>query len=615
MTSSLSQRLLPRSVGLDDWTDAQLIERFRRFRCPASFEALVRRHAGLVRGVCRCILADPNAADDAFQATFLVLFRKIDSIHCDSSLSSWLYTVARHAALRVMNRQSRFESLPPETASGRDALSQITGRELCRILDEELQRLPANYRLPVVLCCVEGLTRDEAAQRLGWTVQALKGRLERGRQRLRLRLDRRGLGLPAALAAVSLAAGAGRSAAAIRAVSNQLAGRPAAEPIEQTCKEVVRIMRASRSFSVLKVAALVVATTGFIVAAGSAIPSLLAQPPRAPAEAPKAKPPAAENPIRGEWQSVATGMSFSLMPADSCTITDTAFVLNPGGRQTKFSYKIDAKKVPPTIDLSPLEGPDKGKTYPGIFSRDGEFLEICYDDRPEAKRPAAFSTMSDLGGSRLLVLADGKMFAPASLACRSRYNMKIVGEAILGYAKDNGHLPPAYSADNAGTPLLSWRLTVCPYMQQSNLFKAFHKDEAWNSAHNDSLSVARIKVYMNLPGGHPNLSLTRYRVFEGPGTLFPGMNSTKLPAAELLPTTILVAEAKGCVVWTKPEELPYAADKPLPELGGVLDDGFHVVLADCSVKFVKNGFNEKVFRQMVLRDKAKPVRWEDLSRK
>src|SRR5207302_9403071 len=87
--------------SLDATEDARLLERFRQTRCPVAFEAIIRRHGPLVLGVCRRILSDANAADDAFQATFLLFVRKVDALHCDHSLANWFYTVARHCALRV----------------------------------------------------------------------------------------------------------------------------------------------------------------------------------------------------------------------------------------------------------------------------------------------------------------------------------------------------------------------------------------------------------------------------------------------------------------------------------------------------------------------------------
>jgi uncharacterized protein (TIGR03067 family) len=300
------------------------------------------------------------------------------------------------------------------------------------------------------------------------------------------------------------------------------------------------------------------------------------------------------------------------LPLEKWSITETTVTADILGGEHKFAYKLDLKSAPAGIDLTPLDGPDKGKTYPGIFTRDGDFLEVCYDSRPGAKRPKVFVSRSDLGGSRSLAFVKAEQLNLKAVV--TRHNLKVIGEAIHGYVKEHGHLPPAHYDDKTGRPLLSWRVEVCPFLEQSNVYSVFRHDEPWDGPTNRQVSGARLKVYTSLADNHPTLSITRYRVFEGKGTLFEVGEPLKLPKHELLASTVLVAESKATDIWSRPVELAYAADQPLPPLGGVVEGGFHVLLADGSVRFVKDGFNEKVFRQLVLRDKAKPVRWGDLFR-
>jgi RNA polymerase sigma factor (sigma-70 family) len=187
--------------------DAQLLRRFVEKRDDNAFAALVERYGPLVLGVCRRLLTDAHAADDAFQATFLILARKARALHGRTPLSSWLYGVASRVARKARGR-SAAKGRPPTPnvpAPGRDPLAELSGRELCETLDNEIERLPERYRAPILLCCLQGLTRDEAARRLGWGVNTLRGRLERGRALLRERLRRRGIDLSAALVAATLA--------------------------------------------------------------------------------------------------------------------------------------------------------------------------------------------------------------------------------------------------------------------------------------------------------------------------------------------------------------------------------------------------------------------------
>jgi RNA polymerase sigma factor (sigma-70 family) len=188
-------------------SDGELLSRYVRGRDHQAFAALVERHGPLVLATCRRTLGDDHLAEDCFQSTFLALSRQAPSLHGHSSLAGWLYTVARRAARKLRGRNPHQLALPSAlAAAGSDPLAEMSGRELCAVLDEELGRLPARYREPVVLCCLEGLARDEAARRLGWSLNALRGRLERGRALLRKQLQRRGVSLPAALSAALLAA-------------------------------------------------------------------------------------------------------------------------------------------------------------------------------------------------------------------------------------------------------------------------------------------------------------------------------------------------------------------------------------------------------------------------
>jgi RNA polymerase sigma factor (sigma-70 family) len=193
-------------VGL---RDGQLLQRFATLQDEQAFAILVQRHGPLVLGVCRRILQSVHDAEDAFQATFLVLARRASAIRKPDSLASWLYEVAYRLARKMKadasKRRQREEKVPaPAPVEPVDP----TGRELHAILDEELQRLSEKYRQPLLLCYLEGMTQEEAAGQLGWPRGTLKRRLERGRELLKGQLSRRGVGLGAAIA-VNLAAGEG----------------------------------------------------------------------------------------------------------------------------------------------------------------------------------------------------------------------------------------------------------------------------------------------------------------------------------------------------------------------------------------------------------------------
>jgi RNA polymerase sigma factor (sigma-70 family) len=201
--------------------DGQLLERFVRQRDEDAFARLVARHGGLVLGVCRRVLGDRHAAEDVFQATFLVLARRAGGIRKPESLTSFLHGVAYRLAIKARGeterRRERERRLPPPVEIEEPDLSW---REVRTLIDEELQRLPERLRLPLVLCYLEGQTQDEAARRLGWPRGTLKRRLERGRELLRRRLSRRGVTLGSGLFVSALAVNAAPAAlrsAAVRA--------------------------------------------------------------------------------------------------------------------------------------------------------------------------------------------------------------------------------------------------------------------------------------------------------------------------------------------------------------------------------------------------------------
>lgn len=186
-------------------TDAELLQRFLAGEDRAAFEALVYRHGPMVLGVCRRHLRDPATVDDAVQATFLVLLRSARKIRRADSLGSWLHGVAvrtAQAAVRLgMNRRHHESSYARQRTATLQEPDQTPAQELGPWLDEELRRLPERLRQPLVLCYLEGLTKAQAARRLGLPEGTVSSRLSRGRELLRSRLVRRGLPSAVVLAA------------------------------------------------------------------------------------------------------------------------------------------------------------------------------------------------------------------------------------------------------------------------------------------------------------------------------------------------------------------------------------------------------------------------------
>lgn len=192
-----------RIVGLDSLSglsDRELVERFTRSRDESAFVALVRRHGPLVRGVCRRVLRHEQDAEDAFQATFLVLARKAGSIRKSESLAGWLHMVAFRIACRARNRAGPLTNRPglDHAAADGDPAQSAIRRELRDLLDDEIARLPGTQARAIILCYLQGKTHEEAARLLGCPKGTLAAWVARGRDRLCKRLTSRGCTFSAA---------------------------------------------------------------------------------------------------------------------------------------------------------------------------------------------------------------------------------------------------------------------------------------------------------------------------------------------------------------------------------------------------------------------------------
>jgi RNA polymerase sigma factor (sigma-70 family) len=186
-------------------SDGEYLRRFVESRDEDAFAELVRRNGPLVLRACRSLLRDPAAADDAFQVTFLQLARHASALTTSPCLAGWLHKAAVRAAgaVRRSDARRRRRELRAQPTPATQPPADPTWSEVREAIDAELARLPEKYRLPLLLCYLEGLTYSDAAARLGCPLGALRGRLERGRQALRRRLEARGL------PAVALTLGAG----------------------------------------------------------------------------------------------------------------------------------------------------------------------------------------------------------------------------------------------------------------------------------------------------------------------------------------------------------------------------------------------------------------------
>ncbi len=192
--------------AIRDLNDQELLQRFIGNRDQAAFTVLVQRHGPMVLSICRRVVGDLHAAEDAFQATFMVLVRRARSIRRKSLLGGWLYGVALHVALKAKaqsaarcRRERQFTAMTPA-----QPLDNLLSQELREVLDDEVDRLPEKYRTAIILCYFQGKSHEQAAQELGLPKRTVTSRLGRGRELLRQQLTKRGLALSAGMMATAL---------------------------------------------------------------------------------------------------------------------------------------------------------------------------------------------------------------------------------------------------------------------------------------------------------------------------------------------------------------------------------------------------------------------------
>jgi RNA polymerase sigma factor (sigma-70 family) len=307
-----------------DVSDAQLLERFVNHRDEAAFGLLVGRHGRMVLGVCRRLLRDAHASEDAFQASFLALARRASSIGKRSSVGGWLYKVAYRVALearaRALRRAAREQPVYDVSvaAATPDPAAEAEQRELHSVIDDEVSRLPEKYRVPLVLCYFDGKSNTEAARDLGCPLGTVESRLTRARQRLRGRLAGRGLspsavGLSASVTSAEVPAplAARTVTAAVRVAAGQAAGACPANVAALT-EAVLKSMWTTK----VRIAAAALAV-GLLVGGAGLFTQLAAGEKRPEAAQASPKPAAARPPVAPDQSfETAPGYAWAIAPRD-----------------------------------------------------------------------------------------------------------------------------------------------------------------------------------------------------------------------------------------------------------------------------------------------------------
>jgi RNA polymerase sigma factor (sigma-70 family) len=369
--------------------DRELLERFVSAQDQAAFAALVQRHGPMVLGVCRRVLGDAHEAEDAFQATFLVLVHKAGTIGRPELLGPWLHGVAYRTAARARQAaRRRAREREAVAMPDGDPAVEVAWRELREVLDEELGRVAHKYRVPLVLVYLEGKTTEEAARLLGCPKGTVLSRLARGRDRLRDRLVRRGLALSMGTLVLLLAETAAAAPPpalaeeAVKAAVSTAAGKVATGAIPATVAALTKGVLLSMFSSKLKVLVFVVLAVAAVVT-GTVVCARLAL-------ADKEADQKDEEKIVGTWAVVSVeegGHDEGIQEAWFIFGADGKVTFKATGKGEKGgTYKLDPAKKPKEVTVMMDEG-----TLKGIYKLDGDSLTICAGARG-VERPTEFAT-------------------------------------------------------------------------------------------------------------------------------------------------------------------------------------------------------------------------------
>jgi len=421
--------LLP---GGGDLSDAQLLARFINEHDDAAFAALVKRHGPMVLGVCRRLLGNVHDADDAFQATFLILVHKAASLKSRELVGNWLYGVAYKTALAARAKNSRRRSKEKQViAMTEPAVTPPDDwSEVRPMLDQELSRLGHAYREAIVLCDLEGKTRKEAARKLGIPESTFSGRLTTARRQLAKRLTRHGLTLSSGAVApilsqstVSACVPGPLLASTVKAATRVAAGSATAGVVSAS---VVALAEGVLKTMVLtKVKTLTVVVLAFFLATGvvflghtlaAPVPAQDKHEPKnkkhqhAQADLAKDKGKGAIDQLQeldklqGRWLVVGAEEEGQKIHEVDLKEAKETFVIKGGTMtycrdgqvQVTMKISLEPRETPKAIDLKFADGKEKGYKNHAIYQLDGDMLKLRMNDKfggnSVDERPTDFST-------------------------------------------------------------------------------------------------------------------------------------------------------------------------------------------------------------------------------
>lgn len=582
-------------------TDGELLQSFLQDQTEAAFAELMQRHSAMVFAVARRLLGSATDAEDVSQATFLLLARKAGTLRRERSLAGWLYGVARRLSADLRKQQKRREKREGIASTQRSAESStaeplLLKQETFVKLDTELSRLHAGLREPLVLHCLEGLSHQEIATRLGIAMGTVASRLHRAKELLKSRLVRVGVG-----PALSVALFSGIAQARIQPALSLTAAQAVLR------HHPVQTMVSSVSYSLytgaiymswkkqIQLAAAAVLVGGFSLWGAS---TLLASPQDDPVFSTISTQTQDDDlkRLQGTWYCVAIVPGGTNEPPENALNEmkkmqlifegDMLSLKVIQGDPKPLKAKLDSKSSPKRLEL--FDG-DKSRVR-ALYSVDGDVLIFTFQEGREGF-PATLAATKDLSGAMVVLqkvppvkldaTPANPMIKQMATKTVAQNSMRQIGLALHNYASDYNKFPENITSKD-GKPLLSWRVLLLPYLEQDALFKQLKLDEPWDSEHNKALISKMPKVFSVDDKTEKNHT-TAWQRWSGVGTAFePNKKLFFNDVTDGTSNTIFLAEAEETVPWTKPADLEFDANKPLPKLGTRFGNEHQLVMFDGS---------------------------------
>ncbi|MFO0845686.1 MAG: sigma-70 family RNA polymerase sigma factor [Gemmataceae bacterium] len=595
------RRLFPAEVAAGS-TDADLLSRFVHGRDESAFELLVWRHAALVLHVCRQVLRDEQAAEDAFQATFLVLVKKAGSVLRGEALPGWLHRVAFRAALRARPRQAvrtgvDLDGMPAAAAPADDGEREA--------LHEEIARLPAKYRQPIVCCYLEGKTHDEAAAELGWPKGTVAGRLSRARDLLRTRLARRGLALGAGPELAAGAATARRVAALLAGLRNAPSMPPA---VVALAEGVIHVM----FWTKMRWVGIVIVAIGAAGAAGG---------------------------TWGSWRE--HGLESQAVDSGRGRAGEVG---SPDVKGERAGQPNLAERRP----TDPAEDPLQGAADRALVRRNLKALALAMHNYHDANGQFPPAAVTDRAGKPLL---SWRVLLLPYLGQEALYKEFRLNEPWDSPTNKKllARMPPVFTPVGEKAQVANstfYQVFVGPgavYGSHHNLTgwpgtPGLAPGAAGPGGGGGGAGMSPPGVGEAAPGGPPS-GVSRGSPAGPPGRptgmgmagmggppglgsgmgMMPGggppgmMGPTRPSFASIsdgTSNTFLIAEAGTPVPWAKPDDIPFDPRKPVPKLGGQFPHTFHVAFADGSVRAFPKSLDPATLRAAITANGGEVVVWD-----